>query len=313
MRRRPLIPTTTLHRDQARLVARADRSADAVERHVASVWSRLLDIIAAGGNWFAIFNAARATLTHLHSLPRVLATDLLDVAGHARETTIEHLGERIPALFEDDAPPAFDPWQAPRLTWEEMPLFQPPTIEETVSLVYSSGWQERLTAMTRLASPDALASVIANGWQQGLTPAAIARAIRPAVQGVQTSARRIARTESLRIAHDVQMDMYEQVPGVIGYQVHSMHFPATRHWHAARDGTIYYRDPQPGQKGFEKMPRPPREPDDPGERPRGTPQIAHNCLCWLTPVLAVNPFQRRISPARPGVGEPVLSAVAAEG
>jgi hypothetical protein len=33
------------------------------------------------------------------------------------------------------------------------------------------------------------------------------------------------------------------------------------------------------------MPRPPYEAQDPKERPPGTPQLAHNCLCWLEPLI----------------------------
>jgi len=130
--------------------------------------------------------------------------------------------------------------------------------------------------MTKLAAPDALASIISAGWSQGLTPAAIARQLRPALQGVQSSARRVARTVSMQIAHDVQWNMYEAVPGVDSYVIKSMHFPASRSWHIARHGTRYYRNPKKGQKGFQQLPHPPLEADDPAERPPGAPFVASN-------------------------------------
>lgn len=284
MRRRSQILRPGLHRDQERLLARANASAASVDACILSIWNRVLSVIEAGGNWMTIFQSAAAALSKLHLVRNALAYDLVDVARHARTTTEEHIDDHLPALresiemFEATGPGFSNP--AP-LPWNENPLFAPMQLGDIYRIVYSSGWQDRLEAMTRLASADALAAIIATGWQQGLTPAAIARQIRPAVQGVQSSARRIARTEGMRIAHDVQMDMYEQVPGIIGYQIHSMHFPATRDWHAKRNGTIYYRDPKPGQKGFDQMPRPPMEAPDPRERPAGTPEVAHNCLCVL--------------------------------
>ncbi len=114
----------------------------------------------------------------------------------------------------------------------------------------------------------------------------IARAILPAVQGVRASARRIARTESLRVAGAVQMDTHEGLGDlVVGYRVMATVDKNTRAWHAKRDGTIYYADPAPGQKGYAQMPHPPEEPADPAERPAGTPQMAFNCRCTLIPVL----------------------------
>lgn len=271
---------TVLRSDQQRLLARANQAAAAVDRHIAAIWDRLLALVATGPRsaWFTIFNAARAALQPLAAIPNMLAANLAEAARHAHAVTAENIDDHLPArqLMEDAASEA---------AWLAAPLFAAPTLEEIYRLVYASDWRGRLSAMTRLAAPDALAAIVANGFQQGLTPAEISRLIRPAVQGVQSSARRIARTEGMRIAHQTQMEMYEEIPGVIGYQVHSMHFPATRHWHAKRDGTIYYRHPKPGQKGFHQMPRPPLEADDPGERPAGTPHVAFSCLCWLTPVL----------------------------
>ena len=65
---------------------------------------------------------------------------------------------------------------------------------------------------------------------------------------------------------------------VIGYMLHSAFSEHTRSWHANRDGNIYYFDPEPGEKGMYQMPNPPLEPDDPAERPAGTPHMAWNCL-----------------------------------
>jgi hypothetical protein len=302
--------TPRLARDQATLIRRADQAADVVERVVRSVWSELLAILQQPGmHWHAVFDAVRKALDKLRHIDRELAADLLDAGKFARETTERHI-ETIGALpveprggFDGSLPRhAFESRQLVEdFTFEpitldnigdlfqvfrgrQVQIFKPLDLGNLTKIIYSTDWRQRLAAQTKLANPAAIASIITQGFALGKTPARIAREIRPAVQGVQSTARRIARTEGLRIAHEVQLDTYEQIPGVIAYQIHSMHFPATRHWHAQRDKTIYYRNPGPGQKGFFQLPRPPMEAPDVNERPRGTPQIAFNCLCWITPV-----------------------------
>jgi len=174
-------------------------------------------------------------------------------------------------------------------------LFPPPSLAELNRIILSTDWAQRIEALTRLASPDAIAGIVAAGFQQGLTPAAIARQLRPLVANVQASAVRVVRTESLRVAHETQFSMYEQVPGVIGYTIKSMHFPASRSWHKSRDGNQFFRNPKPGQHGFYDMPRPPMEAQNPAMRPPGTPHVASNCLCWLVPILGpVGPQQPRL-------------------
>ena len=140
-------------------------------------------------------------------------------------------------------------------------------------------WEGRLAQQTRRASPDQLASLVTTGFSAGATPAELSRQIRPFVQGISSTARRVARNESMRIAHETRMQAYEQLGDmVIGYQIHATMDARVRPHHAARSGTIYYKKPGPGQLGLDKMPRPPLEED-------GT--VAHNCRCWLTPVLEV--------------------------
>lgn len=156
-------------------------------------------------------------------------------------------------------------------------LFPPPPAEFVNRVVYASGWQDRLLAGTRLGSPETLAQIIATGAMMGQSLDEITRLILPAVENIHTSARRIARTEGLRVAASVQMQAHEQLGDlVIGYRIHATLDDRTRPEHRERDGTVYYRDPGPGQKGMGEMPRPPMEAD-------GTP--AFNCRCFLTPVL----------------------------
>jgi SPP1 gp7 family putative phage head morphogenesis protein len=156
-------------------------------------------------------------------------------------------------------------------------LFPSPPEDEVKRILYGNDWQERLAACTRLADPATLASIVANGLINGKSQQEIAQQIAPAVNNVRASARRIARTESVRVAGAMQMKAHEALGDlVIGYQVHSMHDIHTRPWHLKRDGTIYYKEPGPGQKGLFQMPHPPDEPQDPAERPPGKPQTAWN-------------------------------------
>lgn len=165
----------------------------------------------------------------------------------------------------------------------------PPSQSQIDRIVRSSGWQSRIAASTRLASPEALATQIAAGLANGRTVQQIARDIAPMLEGVQASARRVARTEGVRVAHEVQMEAYAELGDlVIGYTIRAVSGnPYSRDWHVKRSGTKYYRDPKPGQKGFRQMPRPPMEAEDPAERPAGASPVAFNCLCWLEPILDV--------------------------
>jgi SPP1 gp7 family putative phage head morphogenesis protein len=132
-----------------------------------------------------------------------------------------------------------------------------------------------------------LASIVANGMAAGKSQRDIANEILPQVDGVRSSARRIARTEGARVLHQTQQLCHEQLGDlIVAYQVHSVHDHNTRPWHAARSGTVYYRDPKPGQKGPAQQPNPPAEAEDAGERPSNTPATAPNCRCWLSPVLS---------------------------
>lgn len=113
-----------------------------------------------------------------------------------------------------------------------------------------------------LVSPELLGGIVSAGFSQGKTSQQIAADLLPAVDGVRVSARRTARTWGIHIAHSASMDAYDELGDmVIGYQVHATLDTNTRPEHRKRDGTIYYREPEAGQKGFDEMPQPPLEAD----------------------------------------------------
>lgn len=280
--------TPAVERAQARRRARAEQAADAAEARVRRVWDELMAVIAAAEPWMTARNRAAQALRPLERLAREIGEDLVAAARDAHGEATAAIASRLPraqlvrVAEAEGLPPALP---LPRMELGE--IFPAPRIEDLVRIVFATGWEERIAAQTRLAQPGAIAALIANGLQQGQTPAKIARTIRPFVQGVQSTAKRIARTEAMRVAGELQLEAFEGLGDlVVGYTVHSVvGNPYSRPWHVQRSGTQYFKNPAPGQKGLRQMPRPPMEAEDPAERPAGTPQLAHNCLCYLTPLL----------------------------
>jgi SPP1 gp7 family putative phage head morphogenesis protein len=159
-------------------------------------------------------------------------------------------------------------------------IFPAPDESEVNSIIYAGNWQERLAQGTRLGAPEMLAGILSRGLIAGKNHREIARDLLPYVENVRTSATRIARTESLRVAAEMQMRCHDQLGDlVIGYQIHATLDQNTRPEHAARSGTIYYEHPGPGQLGYDARPNPPHESPNQGNK------MAWNCRCWLTPVL----------------------------
>lgn len=125
--------------------------------------------------------------------------------------------------------------------------------------------------------PGDLANLLAQGIAAGKTQQQVAKDLLPYFEGARTRAKRSARTFGILVAHEGQMACHEQLGDLVtGYQVHATHDERTRPEHARRDGTIYYKEPESGQKGMDEMPRPPLE---------GDGSIGWNCRCWMTPVL----------------------------
>lgn len=267
---------------QERLLARADRTADAAERAVRKVWLALMAAIKAGGPWFQVQRACVAALRSLPEAAHIVAEDLAGVAQDSARWTAETIAEKLTDRQALTLLRRRGLIEAERgdLTDLLIGVILPPISAEQVNQVlFAHGWLERLKSLTRLADPITLASRIASLVQDGVPISTIAREIRPVVQGVQTAARRTARTAGLWIAHSAELHTYETgLPELIeGYQVRAVLDHATRPEHRKRDGRKYYREPKSGQKGFGEMPRPPREAD-------GT--WSFNCRCWLSPILA---------------------------
>jgi SPP1 gp7 family putative phage head morphogenesis protein len=129
--------------------------------------------------------------------------------------------------------------------------------------------------LTTLIDPQAAANAVYAGVSYGKDRRAIAADLRDLFGGFGQSARRVARTEGLRVATESQLAASESVAHLIaGYICHATLDSRTRPEHRKRDGTTYWRNPRPGQKGFAEMPRPPYDAD-------GT--LCYNCRCFVVP------------------------------
>lgn len=164
-------------------------------------------------------------------------------------------------------------------------LFPPPSQEQVNRIVYAPvagvTWEQRLEGATRTsATPQQLAQIVGQGVAQGKMTSQIARDLVPVVDGVRSTARRIARSESLRVFNEANHEAHLGLGDMIqGWQIHSVLDENTRPAHAARNGQIYYLDPKPGQKGMDECPAPPLE------SPRDGSIMAWGCRCYRTPVL----------------------------
>jgi len=253
---------------QERLLARADQSADAAEAAVRKVWLAILSAIRRGGPWFCVYHGVTAALRSLPAVGHAVSQDLAQAAHDSARWTAEGIAPRLPRTRLEDEGLAVGV-ALPSLT-----------ADEVTRVVYASGWAKRLQHLTALTAPESLASRIAAAVQRGLTVQQIARDIRPVVQNVQTTARRVARTAGLYVAHEAEMRTYEKLEGlVVGYRVRAVLDSRTRPEHRRRDGQEFYYHPRAGQRPMSECPHPPREAD-------GT--WAFNCRCFLTPILAVD-------------------------
>jgi len=282
--------------NQARTLAHADAVADGIDAKVVRLWKRALRLIALKPLPVDARTQLGSILREIQTLTvKGLDAGLRQIAKRAHTAAREEVLAEAPraviaTALTLAAPARPDLTEARRLNPEqraqvEAQLFPALDHDETTAIIArpTNGltWQARIAAQSALAPPEQLANIVIQGISQGQTIQAMARTMLPAVQGVRTSARRVARTEGMRVAHEARMDCYSGLGDLVaGYQIHATMDWRVRPHHAARNGTVYYVRPKPGQQSTTHMPRPPLEED-------GT--VAHNCRCYLTPVLDVDP------------------------
>jgi len=282
--------------EQARTLAHADRIADGIDAQVARIWARILRQLATKPLPVDTRGKVAGWLRDIYALTlHGLSNGMKDIAHASHARTIDTLIADVPqvalAVALASHASLSSPLQESRKLTEpqrrqvEAQLFPALSAERVTNIVMqpTNGmtWNARIARISGLAPPEQLAALVVQGMAQGQTVDRMARIMLPAVQGVRTSARRIARTEGMRVAHEARMTAYDGLGDlVIGYQIHATMDWRVRPHHAARNGTVYLKNPKPGQPSTAHMPRPPLEED-------GT--VAHNCRCYLTPVLEVDP------------------------
>lgn len=274
--------------EQARTLAHADRIADTIDAQVGRVWGRILRLMAARPLPLDATDKIAGWLREVYSLTlHRLADGMAGIARASHARTTNTLLDDTPqaalavALSLREARQLTEP-QRRQVQAQLFPALPADRVTQIV-MQPTNGmtWNARIARISGLAPPEQLAALVVQGMSQGQTVDRMARMILPSVQRVRTSARRIARTEGMRVAHEARMTAYDGLGDlVIGYQIHATMDWRVRPHHAARNGTIYYRNPGPGQPSTAQMPRPPLEADG---------SVAHNCRCYLTPVLSVDP------------------------
>jgi hypothetical protein len=299
---KPRKPRTS--RRQAELLAHAEAAANAADAAIKRLWREVLKVLKTQRDPQEARKASRAIFAQMKREIRLAVGKSLDTAAHASymasvnhlsRLSKEYLGHAVKRKLTK-LPPGFSftvP-KKPESKEDFLKILFPSPTKERIFQVLNAGpepWHAQLARATRLAQPDVLGQVIGNGYAAGKTQRQIAKDLMPVVKNVRVSARRIARTEGIRIGHAMQEEADNQLGDlVIGYTIHSVHGnPNSRPWHVQRDGTEYYKNPQEGQKGYYQMPRPPEEADDPRERPLKAPKTAYNCLCHRTPILSPLP------------------------
>jgi SPP1 gp7 family putative phage head morphogenesis protein len=165
-------------------------------------------------------------------------------------------------------------------------IFPPPSRERIDGWVFSTDWAQRLTSLSRqIADPQRLATEIAVGYAQGENIAQLTKRVRDTAGVASASAKRIARTEAMRVAGNAQNESFTALgPLQIGLQHNAQIDQNSRPEHAALNGKIYYNDPEPGQSSVNEMVIEPGQARLP------------NCRCWSSPVLR-EPEEVRNDPA----------------
>jgi len=160
-------------------------------------------------------------------------------------------------------------------------VFPPPSparSREILDAVDEQGFnfESRLEKLTRKADDaDRVANEIAVGFSEGENLQELEKRVRPLVDGIKSSAKRVVRTEGLRIAERMQRETWEQLGDTMtAVQILATLDQNTRPAHALRNGRLHFREPTGDQLGLDTLPLLPDEP---------------NCRCWSTPVLRPPP------------------------
>ena len=152
--------------------------------------------------------------------------------------------------------------------WEKFvqDVIIPPPSEDVVRSIIETetagtSWQGRIEKLSGLVDPERTANALVKGYAEGKNLQELTRDVLPHVTGqVRSSAKRIARTEGLRVANEMQRQSYQDLgPLMVGIQILETLDNNTRPHHALRHGTIYFNDGR--QPDISKLPVLPDEPN----------------------------------------------------
>jgi SPP1 gp7 family putative phage head morphogenesis protein len=291
---------------QIETLGRADAAGDRADRHVGTVWRRLLAILDQFRGPHRAVEAYQAILDLLrplgHELVGVIGTAATDAARESYDDAAGTLIAQLPAAMLLRTAPVTEARDPLQITFDGVRGFLPnfdglpddeqdelfrqmifpaPSADRVRSVVYGNGWINRIDAMTRAAPPESVASAVMQNITAGKKINDLARELLPMFNGVRATARRVARDTSMHAAHAMQHQAWNQLGDlVLGYQVNAVLDERTRPEHRARNGQRFYKQPRPGQKGMDECPQPPFE------SPKNGAGLAYNCRCFLTPTLA---------------------------
>lgn len=150
------------------------------------------------------------------------------------------------------------------------------TMNRDVITVTSKGeqvvmnWEERILDLSRKVDPVKVAKEITESMELGESAHDLSKRLLAETKGIGASAKRIARTESMRQMGDSAEKSYEALGDIyVGMQFVATMDEVVRPEHAIFNGKIWYRDGR--QPDISTMPRPP---------------IAANCRCGTVSVLS---------------------------
>ncbi|HHK41768.1 MAG TPA: hypothetical protein ENJ50_05050, partial [Planctomycetaceae bacterium] len=138
-------------------------------------------------------------------------------------------------------------------------------------------WAERLDRLSsQIPNKQIAFNELVRGYADGENLQKLKSRIKPLVSGIESAAKRVARTEGMRVAEQMQRKSWDDLGDMFdGAQIIAVLDVNTRPHHATRNGTIYYKDADKANGTTRKtMAELPDLPDEP------------NCRCWTSPVLS---------------------------
>lgn len=167
-------------------------------------------------------------------------------------------------------------------------IFPPLTLSDIETMVESDQWTRTFPGNLSKFNDPVFRERLVQGIAGGENVEQLTKSIRDLEAGVYWKARRTARTESLRVAEMAQRETWDDLGEMMaGAQILAVLDQNTRPEHAERNGTVYAKNPQPGELPLDELPILPDEP---------------NCRCWTVPVL-VPPDEVASDPALTAIFE----------